>query len=133
MLSPSATLVTERPDLDQSFEEYSTAEMLEGFIAKQAAPPIYPDKQSGNLGRITLASLLQNPEIKRAPRANYRRGTWTFEPETYQCYERGYEEAVDDAEIEFYGSYMAVEALTAVRCKAIVRRDYELDAASTIF
>lgn len=133
MLSPSVALVTERPDLDQSFEEYTTAEMLEGFVAKEAAPPIYPDKQSGNLGRITLASLLQSPEIKRAPRANYRRGTWTFEPETYQTYERGYEELVDDSEIEFYGSYMAVEAITAVRAKAIVRRDYEIDAAATLF
>ena len=133
MLSPFATLVTERPDLDQSFEEYSSAELLEGFIAKEAAPPIYPDKQYGNVGRITLASLLQSPEIKRAPRTNYRRGSWTFEPETYQCYERGYEELVDDAEVEFYGDYMAVEALTAVRAKAIVRRDYEIDAATTLF
>lgn len=133
MLSPSQNLVTQRPDLDQSFEEFDMAMMLEGFIAKEAAPPIYVDKQAGNIGRIPLAQLLQTPEITRAPRANYKRGSWTFEPETYATYERGYEELVDDVEVEIYGSYMAVEAMTALRARRIVLQDYEIDAANTLF
>lgn len=133
MLSPSATLVTQRPDLDQSFMEYELSGMLDGFIAKRAAPPIYVEKQAGNLGRIPVAQLLQTPELSRAPRSNYKRGNWTFLPETYSCYERGYEELVDDVEVEIYGSYMAVEAMTALRAKRIVLQDYEIDAASTLF
>lgn len=133
MLSPSSQLVTQRPDLDQSFLEYELEGMLEGFIAKRAAPPIYLNKQAGNLGRIPLAQLLQRPEISRAPRANYKRGSWTFLPEVYGTYERGYEELVDGVEVEIYGSYMSVEAMTALRAKRIVRQDYEIDCASTMF
>lgn len=133
MLSPSSNLVTQRPDLDQSFMEYALSGMLEGFVAKRCAPPIYVDKQAGNLGRISIDQLLMTPNIERAQRAGYKRGSWTFKPETYATYERGYEEVVDEVEVEIYGGYMAVEAMTMLRAKRIVLQDYEIDVASTIF
>lgn len=133
MLSPSQQLVTQRPDLDQSFMEFPLASMLEGFIAREAAPVIDVARQAGNVGRIPVAQLLQTPDLGRAPRSGYRRGTYTFQPETYATYERGYEEVVDETEVEMYGNYFAVEMMTALRARRIVLQDYEIDVAGALF
>lgn len=132
-LSPSTALVTQRPDLDQSFMEFPLASMTEGFIAREAAPVIDVAKQAGNVGRIPVAQLLQTPEINRAPRSDYKRGQFTFTTDTYSTTERGYEEVVDEQEVEMYGSYMAVEMMTALRARRIVLQDYELEVAAALF
>ena len=133
MPSPSAQLVTLRPDLSQSFMQFDMALAREGFIALDVCPVIDVKEQSGNYGIIPVEQLLQTPDTKRAPRSGYKRGNVTFKPSTYNTIEYGWEEPVDENEVKMYGNYFNVELMNALRAYRFIIQGLEIDVAATFF
>lgn len=133
MPQPTSSLATLRPDLGGSVMEFDLAMDRLGFIGLRVMPVVEVAKQAGVFGRIPLAQLLQNKSSKRAPRSGYQRGHWTFESDSYACEEHGWEEPVDDREARMYADYFDAELVAAARARDFVLRQFERNAASTIF
>jgi hypothetical protein len=125
MPSPSSALLTLRPDLAASFQQYDIAMSWAGFIAPKVLPVVPVLSQAGNFGVIPLDQLLMARGTARAPGAAYSRGQTTFSPSTYACKENGFEEPVDDREAKMYVNYLAAEQFAALRARDAVLRNYE--------
>lgn len=132
MGSPSSTLATLRPDLG-SFMEFDLAASRAGFIGLSVLPVLNVPKQSSPFGKITLESMLQQRDTKRAPGGGYNRARFEFDADSYSCEEHGAEEPVDDREAEMYSEYFEAESLAALRARDIVLRNYEQRVASLVF
>jgi hypothetical protein len=125
MPSPSAALVTLRPDLAQSLEQFDLAMSWNGFVATEIMPPVEVGSQFGNFGIIPLEQLLMARDTTRAPGAAYNRGMFTFKPSTFSCKENGTEEVVDDREATAYANYLSAEQYAAMRARDAVLRNLE--------
>lgn len=133
MPAPSESLATLRPDLGGSLEEFNLAADRQGFIGNRVLPVIEANKPSGTFGTIPLEQLLKTPETRRASRTAYPRGKWTFEDQSYQTAEYGWEEPVDDRDERFYGDYFDAEMVSAELARDIVLRAHEIRAAAAVF
>lgn len=133
MPSPSASLVTLRPDLSQAFMQFDLMMGRQGFIAQEVAPVIDVAEPFGNFGIIPVGQLLQNPQTERSVRSAYQRGAFTFQPSTYQTVEHGWEEPVDEREAKMYGSYFNVELMCALRAYRFILQGFEQEAAGVYF
>lgn len=133
MPSPSTSLATLRPDLAGGFMQFDLAMDRQGFIGNLVLPVFETAVQAGPFGKITLESLLQNRETKRAPGGGYNRGNWEFTTDSFACVENGAEEPIDDREAKMYASYFDVEQVSAQRAYDAVLRAQELRAANLIF
>jgi hypothetical protein len=125
MAAPSAALVTLRPDLAASFEQFDLAMSWNGFIGSKVLPMVDVLSQAGNFGIIPIEQLLQARTTARAPGAAYPRALFTFKPSTYACKENGFEEPIDDREVAMYQNYLAAEQYAALRARDAVLRNYE--------
>lgn len=125
MPSPSAALVTLRPDLAESFEQFDLAMSWNGFVGSKVMPISDVASQAGNFGIIPLEQLLQTRTTTRAPGSAYNRSEFTFKPSTYACKENGMEEVVDDREAAMYANYLAAEQYAAIRARDAVLRNFE--------
>jgi hypothetical protein len=83
MPSPNEALATLRPDLGGSFEDFDLSMDRMGFIAYRVLPIIEAQVSAGTFGRIPLAQLLKNADVKRTSRSGYPRGDWEFEEESF--------------------------------------------------
>jgi hypothetical protein len=110
---------------------------LEADAAGMVAPFVFPiievQKQAGVFGKITLESLLQNPETRRAPGSNYNRSNFEFDDASYSCVEHGMEEVVDDREAMMYAEYFDAELISTMRAYSAVLRDAEKRVADAVF
>src|SRR5690348_12693720 len=120
MAQPSAQLLTLRPDLAQSLEQYDLAMSWQGFVAQELLTPVEVASQLGNFGIIPIEQLLAARDTTRAPGANYPRAQFTFKPGTYACKENGAEEVVDDREAVAYMNYLSAEQYAAIRARDAV-------------
>lgn len=127
---PSSSLVTLRPDLAQSFEQFDLEMDAEGFVAQRIAPVIDVDTATGNIGVIPVDQLLQSPDLERAPTSGYNRGRFSFTPDTYVTKEYGWEEAVDDNEARIYRRYFDAEVIAARRAMGFLLRALEVRVTS---
>lgn len=132
MPSPSAALVTLRPDLAQSFEQFDLAMSWNGFIANKVLPITDVAEQAGNYGIVPIEQLLSTRTTLRAPGAAYSRSEWTFKPSTYACVENGMEEVVDDRESAMYQNYLSAEQYAALRARDAVLRNLEQRVATLL-
>jgi len=105
----------------------------EGFIATRVCPVMEVLEAAGNYGIIPVEQLLLSPDTKRSPRSGYKRGTFTFKPDTYTTQEYGWEEPVDEAETNLYGNYFNVELMSALRAYRIIAQGLEIDVAAAYF
>lgn len=126
MPSPSSALVTLRPDLAASFEQYDLAMSMAGFIGTQVLSVVDVPAQAGNFGIIPIEQLLQTTTTTRAPGGAYPRSQYTFSPSTYATKENGMEEPVDDREAAMYANYLAAEQYAGLRARDRVMRNYEI-------
>lgn len=133
MPSPRESLTTLRPDLGGSFEDFNLAMDREGFIGHRVLPVVESDAASGTFGRIPLAQLLKNADVKRTSRAGYSRGDWEFEEESYATKEYGFEEIVDHRDERLYGSFFDAEMIAAELARDTVLREAEKRIAALIF
>jgi hypothetical protein len=122
---PSSSLVTLRPDLAESFEQFDLAGDRQGFVGTKILTVIEPDEASGNFGIIPIDQLLQSPDTQRAPGSGYERGKFKFTPSTYVTKEHGWEEPIDDAEAKMYRNYFTAELIAANRAIDFVLRGME--------
>lgn len=133
MPAPSESLATLRPDLGGSMEEFDLAADRMGFIGNRVLPVIESDKPSGTFGTIPIEQLLKAAETRRHSRSGYPRGKWTFEDQTFQTKEYGWEEPVDDRDEQFYGDYFDAEMISAELARDVVLRAHEIRAAAAVF
>lgn len=133
MPSPSSSLATLRPDLAASFQEFDLAMDRQGFIAGRVLPVLEVASQTGTFGKISIESLLQARDTKRAPGSGYNRQNYQFTSATYACEEHGAEEPVDDRERVMYANYLAPEQLAAERARDVVLRNYEQRVSAAVF
>jgi len=125
MPNPSAQLLTLRPDLATSLEQYDLAMAWNGFVAQEILVPVEVASQLGNFGIIPIEQLLMQRDTTRAPGAAYNRSQFTFKPSTYACKENGEEEVVDDREAAAYMNYLSAEQYAAMRARDAVLRGLE--------
>jgi 3-dehydroquinate dehydratase len=125
MPSPSQALVTLRPDLARSFEQYDLAMSQAGFVMHDILPAIETQQAAGNYGIIPIEQLLSDSNTLRSPGANYNRQRYTFKPGTFATQEYGFEEPVDDNEAQLYANYLDAEQKAALRARDKVLRAAE--------
>lgn len=133
MPMPNESLATLRPDLGGSFMDFDHAMDRAGFIAHRVLPVVEADRASGTFGRIPLAQLLKNADVKRNSRSGYPRGDWEFGDVAYKTEEYGFEEPVDDRDEELYGDYFDAEMVSAELARDTVLREAEKRVAALIF
>jgi hypothetical protein len=125
MPTPNEALATLRPDLGGSFQDFDHEMDRQGFIAARLLPVIEADVSSGTFGRIPLAQLLKNADVKRNSRSGYPRGDWEFQDETFATKEYGFEEPVDARDEKLYGNYFDAELVSAGLARDTVLREAE--------
>lgn len=133
MASPSTTLSNNlRPDL-AALMEFDLAADRAGFIGSRVLPIMNVASQAGTFGKITIESLLQNRETRRAPGAAYNRGNWEFTTDSFVCLENGEEEVVDDREAKMYANYFDASLIAALRARDSILRNQERRIAALLF
>lgn len=132
MPSPTTSLATLRPELGTLFQ-FDPDMDRQGFIANRVCPVLEVQKQSGAFGKITLANLLATRTTKRASGSGYNRQKWEFDDASFSCEEHGAEEVVDDREAQMYADYLDAEAVSLMRARDVVLRNYEQRVADLIF
>jgi hypothetical protein len=133
MPSPSTSLATLRPDLAGSLQEFDFFADQQGFIASKLFPVLDVNLKADTYGVIPLEQLLQEPEVKRAPGAEYAHGNMTFTTDSYTCQEYGWEEVVDDLQAKKYRHYFDAEMVQRNRAVHIIMKAMEKRVASQIF
>jgi hypothetical protein len=132
MPQPSGSLATLRPDLGASFEQFSLSDQYRMFGSTRILPTREVGKPNDTFGIIPLAQLAKRQNTKRAPRAPYNRGNWTFTTATFDTTEYGWEEPVDDRESAMYADYFDSERIATERALFRVMLDFELDVAAVL-
>lgn len=133
MPTPNEALATLRPDLGGSFQDFDHDMDRLGFIASRVLPVFETKVSSGTFGRIPLAQLLKNADVKRHSRSGYPRGDWEFQDEAFSTKEYGFEEPVDDRDVALYGDYFDAEMVSAALARDTVLREAEKRVAALIF
>ena len=132
MPSPSQALTTLSPDLATLFE-YEYAESEPRFVGNQILPLLSVPKQSGNFGRITLETLLENSaQTRRAPTSGYQRRQFEFTEDSYATEEHGIEEYLDDREVAMYADYFTAQAVAVRRAVNTILTAHEQRVASAV-
>lgn len=133
MPTPNEALSTLRPDLGGSFEDFDLAMDRLGFIGYRVLPVLEVQRSAGTFGRIPLAQLLKNADVKRNGRSGYPRGDWEFEQETFATKEYGFEEPVDNRDSALYADFFDAEMVSAEIARDTVLREAEKRIAALIF
>jgi len=131
MPRPTSGTTIQRPDLQQAIDEY--VDEQDAFIGLKVAPTVEVLHQAADYPIIPIEALLSIPDTKRAPRGHYARSDWDFEMDTYSCSENGFEEVIDDVEVNLYSRYFDVEQICAKRAMGIVLRNQEKRIADMVF
>ncbi len=130
MASPSSTLVSLRPDLGGSFEEFDLEMNQRGMIALDLFPKIETHVSSGTFGKVPIESLLRAIDTKRGPGGTYNRSKFTFTDAAFATLEHGVEEVLDDREAKMYANYFDAEQIVAARGRAAVMEALEQRVAT---
>lgn len=134
MPSPSVSLVTLRPELEESLEEFDTAADRLGFIGAKVLPVKEVKTAKGNFGLIPIEEKLRNDDkMLRAARAGYSRGDYKFEQASWETFEYGHEEVVDEKEEALYEGYFDLEVESAEIARDKVLRGQEIRIAAAVF
>jgi hypothetical protein len=123
---------TLRGDLNAVVEQGSAADKW--FIGAQVLPPTLVAAKSGQypILKLAAAELLSQGATLRAPGGKYGEAVRAWDSATYDCLDRGLEEAVDDVVAKDLGRYFNVEATKARLCLRNVMLDHEVRAAAEI-
>ncbi len=132
MGSPNVA-VRQRDDLATAFEEFNLAMNRRGYIGDRVFPVVEVGKQAGTFSKIPLEQLLQSPDTVRAPGSGYARGDWTFEQAAYATIENGYEEPLDDREVQMYRDLIDAELISSQRAFDAVLGSQERRVAAKVY
>jgi hypothetical protein len=126
-----STYATPRADLAQAMAEYDFSK--KNFIGFQVMPSLLVPLQAATFAKIVREGLLRREDVKRTVRSGYKRSEWEFEDDTYQCYEYGLEQALDDSERARFSRDFDSEFWAAKIAYERVLREHEIRVATAIF
>ncbi len=123
---------TLRGDLNIIVEEGLAADNW--FIGQRILPPTPVAAKSGQYAKLQLAAgeLLTSGSTVRNPGGSYGEVVRGWTSATYDCVDRGLEEAVDDVVARDLGRYFNVEAAKARLCLRNMLLDYEARVAAAV-
>lgn len=131
-MTPSTAIT--RLDLSLSYNEFSLLANQKKFIGLKVLPPIGVSQEAADFPKISIEDLLSKvEETKRAPRAGYKRDTFSWTTDNYAVEEHGVEETVDDATVERYGDVLRVEMIATIRAVNRILQRLEYDIAAAVF
>jgi len=134
MPEPTSGTTIQRPDLGVLAYEYNLAASQRGFIARELFPVFMTPEKTADYPMIPIESLLKKPaDTKRAPRGAYPRNDYQFETGTYNTYDRGLEEPLDDVERKLYARFFDAEQVTTERIIDNMLREEEARVAAMVF
>lgn len=125
MPSPSPTSISIRPDLVAVLEEFDLEANMAGFIGLRLFPVSEVALQSENIGRITIESLLKQPETRRASGAAYNETNFEFEDFSYSTKDYGQTIPIDDRLRNVYRNAFDAEVVGAKMVRHIVMQAHE--------
>lgn len=131
-ISGSSATVNLRPDL-AAFYEYDLEADKAGFVATKVCPVVEVGLQADNPGKLPLEQLLFVGNTARASGSGYARGSFKFERFTYSTEEHGWEEPVDDRDLERYRYLLQAQQIATARAQGVVMRNAEKRVADLIF
>lgn len=117
---------TIRTDLNQVLVEASKADDF--FIGETLFPTFGVDSKSGSYIKIKKAAgeLLKPGSTRRERSGSYGSVKRGWETDTYDTYDRGLEEVIDDTDVKDAGRFFDVEALAAKAVLRSMRLDHEI-------
>lgn len=123
---------TIRADLNAVVLEAQSADNY--FIGAQAMPPLAVDAKSGSYPKMQIAggALLDNIASERSRGSTYNQVTRNWTSDTYDCVDRGLEEAVDDVDQRDLSRFFNYEATAARLCYRNVALAHEIRAAAAL-
>ena len=123
---------TVRADLNSVLMEASMAE--NGLIGDILMPAFGVDAKSGTYIKIKKAAgeLLKPGSTRRERGASYGRVKRAWETDTYDTYDRGLEEAVDDTDVKDASRFFDMEALAAKMVYRAMKLDHEIRVRDAI-
>jgi len=125
------TYATPRADLAQAMAEYDFSKKK--FIGFQVLPSILVPHEAATFSKILREGMLRREDVKRTKKSAYNRGEWEHEDDTYQCYEYGLEQALDDSERAKYSRDFDAEFWSAKMAYERVLREHEIRVATAVF
>ena len=131
MPSPSTVLTTLSRELGLYYEA-RLSELRADYIADMVFPVKEVRLQSATFKKIPIEEILNVPsELRRAPSSAYWRSTFQFTEDTYQTYDRGNEDPIDDSEQAAYSDFidLAQEATQRVLHKILQDKEMRVAAA----
>lgn len=128
---PRPKQAAERPELQVVI--YEAVDPDNGFIGLRVMPIFRVDEAVGQYPVIPAEVMFSVPDTRRAPRSPYPRSDWEWEWDTYATQENGWEEAVDDKEVNLYKRYFDAEKLAGIRALKIILRNQEKRIAGAVF
>jgi hypothetical protein len=123
---------TIRADINAVVEECAVVDSY--FIGERALPQFGVDAKSGTYPKLQMAGaeLMTAGTTVRTPTGSYGEVSrlWTYD--TYDCVDRGLEEAIDDTTQEDVARFFNAEASSAKWCLRNVKLDHETRAATAL-
>lgn len=130
---PKAGSAVSRPDLGVAVDEFKLDSPTLGFIGPQVMPALPVSKQASEFTVIPKEALLAGGDTRRAMRGFYNRSDFEFERGFYATHENGWEEVLDDREVNLYKNLFSAELVASKRATGIILRNQEMRIASKVF
>lgn len=123
---------TIRADLNSVVLEAQSADSY--FIGQLVVPPLGVEAKSGTYPKMQIAggALLDNIATERSRGSSYGQVSRNWTTDTYDCVDRGLEEAVDDVDQRDLARFFNYEATAARLCYRNVALGHEIRAAAAI-
>jgi hypothetical protein len=128
---PRPKEAAERPDLQAVI--YEAADPTNAFIGLRVMPIFKVDEPSSQFPVIPADVMFSLPNTRRAPRSRYPRSDWEWEWDNYNTVENGWEEPVDDKEVNIHRRYFDAEKMAGIRAVRIILRNQEKRIADAVF
>ena len=124
---------TIRADINAVVEEAAGADQL--FIGERVMPPLGVEGRSGIYPKVQIAGgeLLTPGATVRQRSGSYGEVTRNWTTDTYDCLDRGLEEAVDDVDSKDVARFFSNEVSSARWCLRNMKLDHETRVQAAIF
>lgn len=121
-----------RQDLNILVQEAAAVDQL--FIGSRVLPPLSVDVKSGTYPRLQIAAgeLLSNVVTERSRGSSYGKITRAWTTDSYDCIDRGLEEAVDDTDAKDLSRFFNLEAVAGKLVLRNILLSYELRVVAAV-
>lgn len=68
------------------------------FAGSKVLPEIVVNEKSGNIPVLSTSAGMKQLDLKRAPRSSFQRAAWVWSDDSFNSFEYGYEEPIDNVE-----------------------------------